>query len=265
MSSFAFYDTDARFHCDGLSYSLRLWELTCMCEGAGKLDANGTVSRLVTGAVALIPPGMPHALSLTADAETLRLTFAPQMAASLGQVCEELEPVAGVFADTGRAWLIDKTTAAAVARLMQSMRGKSGAMRAVALIRILALVASTRNAMVAGASRYQIEGERKLDAAEAYIRAHYDGEISLEEVAGMVGMSRTSFCNFYKSKTGVTLVARVNAMRVDKACRMLIGGERNMGEIARECGFRGVEYFYRVFAKFRGMPPARWLKAQADE
>lgn len=264
MSGFAFYDTGARFHDDGLAYSLRLWEITCLLEGEGELDANGTVSHIASGAVALVPPGMPHTLSLAADAKTLRLTFAPQMAERLGQVCEELEPVAGVFADTGHAWLIGKTAAAAVARLMRSMRDKSGAMRAVALIRILALVASSRNALVAGVSRYQIAGERKLDAAEEYIRTHYDREISLEEVARMVGMSRTSFCNFYKAKTGVTLVARLNAMRVEKACRLLIEGGRSMDEIARECGFAGVEYFSRVFSKLRGMPPARWRKAQGN-
>lgn len=265
MSSFDFYDADSRFHYDGQRYTLRLWELTCMCEGAGKLDANGTVSRLVTGAVALVPPGMPHALSLPQYAKALRLTFSPQVPSQLGEVLEELEPVAGVFADTGHAWLIDKTTAAAIGRLMQSMRGKSSAMRAVALIRILALIASTRNAMVAGATRYQIAAERKLDVVEAYIRAHYADNISLEEVARMVGMSRTSFCNFYKAKTGITLVARVNALRVDKACILLVLGGRSMDEIARECGFGGVEYFCRVFAKLKGMPPARWLRAQMEE
>jgi AraC-like DNA-binding protein len=46
---------------------------------------------------------------------------------------------------------------------------------------------------------------------------------------------------------------------------MLVGGERNIGEIAIATGFSDQSYFSKVFSAKYGMPPSEYSFSRADE
>jgi len=43
--------------------------------------------------------------------------------------------------------------------------------------------------------------------------------------------------------------------QLDQACQMLAETERTPGEIAQQCNFGGISYFYQIFRKKKGMTP----------
>ena len=88
-----------------------------------------------------------------------------------------------------------------------------------------------------------------------YINDHYTETLRLEELAGMVGMTPTSFSRFFKLRTGKSLSDYVLDIRLGNAARALVDSTRNISEICFECGFNNLSNFNRIFKARRGVTP----------
>ena len=105
--------------------------------------------------------------------------------------------------------------------------------------------------------------ERK-EKIERYISTNLFDKVSLEEVAAYLGMNRTYFCLFFKRHYGKGFADYLNDLRVDKAASMLLQGDRQISEIAKECGFKTAAYFTRAFRRSRGMTPGEYRKKHSE-
>lgn len=97
-----------------------------------------------------------------------------------------------------------------------------------------------------------------------YINEHFQENLSLVEVAAMVGFSRNYFCMLFKQETGKNFVDYLNNLRIDKAKGMLQCGNMKVYEVAERVGFRDYRYFCRIFRQYTGRQPAS-LKSQRVE
>lgn len=91
-----------------------------------------------------------------------------------------------------------------------------------------------------------------------FIAENYSRVLNLEEVASLNHMSVTAFCNFFKRKTGKTLVSYLNNYRISKACQMLIDSEDSIAEIAYLCGFNNISNFNRIFRNIVKQTPKEY-------
>jgi len=101
----------------------------------------------------------------------------------------------------------------------------------------------------------QSEAQKKENFVKDYLHRHFKEEISLAEVAKMVGMSQSSFSRFFKHKTGDTLSDYLIEIRLGQAARYLIDTTMNISEICYSCGFNNLSNFNRIFKAKRGMTP----------
>lgn len=99
-----------------------------------------------------------------------------------------------------------------------------------------------------------------------YIRAACDKDISLEDVASFVGISKYYLSREFHRYTGYPFVAYVNRTRCKKAQQMLADNQLEIQEIGKRCGFESASYFARAFRRYIGTSPAEYrsllLKAQ---
>ncbi|MBQ9805211.1 MAG: helix-turn-helix transcriptional regulator [Clostridia bacterium] len=91
-----------------------------------------------------------------------------------------------------------------------------------------------------------------------YIRAAYDRDFSLEEVAAFVGISKYYLSREFHRYTGYPFVAYVNRTRCKKAQQMLADERLEIQEIGKRCGFESASYFARAFRRHIGMSPAEY-------
>lgn len=84
------------------------------------------------------------------------------------------------------------------------------------------------------------------------------GAPRLEELAGV---SRGHLARTMKSATGQTLTEYVNAARLARAARLLTTTSRAILEIALECGFPNLSYFYRCFGERYELSPRAYRRA----
>lgn len=98
------------------------------------------------------------------------------------------------------------------------------------------------------------ESRRVLKVKE-YINEHYAEPLTLDMMAGLVGMSPSSFSRFFKQHTNRTFSTYLIDIRLGNAARALVDTSYNISEICYACGFNNLSNFNRVFRAKRGVSP----------
>lgn len=96
---------------------------------------------------------------------------------------------------------------------------------------------------------------RRVSKVREYINDHYAENLDLNTLAGLVGMSPSSFSRFFKMRTGDTLSNYITGIRLGIAARALVDSTQTISEICYACGFNNLSNFNRMFKAKRGMSP----------
>ncbi|MFP9099593.1 AraC family transcriptional regulator [Flavobacterium sp. RHBU_24] len=106
------------------------------------------------------------------------------------------------------------------------------------------------------------ESERdRIQNIYNYTLKNYKEQISLETIAKIAKMSRTSFCKFFKLRTGKTYSVFLNEIRVGNACKMLIEKKLTVKEICFESGFLNFSSFHKCFKDSTGQTPLKYQRS----
>lgn len=96
---------------------------------------------------------------------------------------------------------------------------------------------------------------RRIQKVKDYVTENCAHTLTLEEIAGVVGMSPSSFSRFFKNKTGKTLTAYILDIRMGTAARQLVNTTNTISEICYASGFNNLSNFNRLFKKSKGITP----------
>ena len=166
-----------------------------------------------------------------------------------------IREIGGTYAVEGPKWmkmssLLDELTSAGTSR------------QAVIILDLLELISSQKDMiqiLPLSPSESQDLNDRK-ERISRYVETHVFDKISLEEVAAYLGMNRTYFCMFFKKHYGKGFADYLNDIRVERASVMLLQGDRQIADIAKECGFKTAPYFTRAFKRSCGMTPGEYRR-----
>ena len=104
------------------------------------------------------------------------------------------------------------------------------------------------------------EKVQQVKAALEYIEANYQRQITLDDLAHIVGLSSKYFCRYFRLITNRTPVDYLNYYRIERACYLLYQQQNTVTEIAYDCGFNDISYFIRCFKKYKGVTPYQYTK-----
>lgn len=88
-----------------------------------------------------------------------------------------------------------------------------------------------------------------------FIADRFAGPISIDEMAGVAGLSPAHFSRLFKEVLGDSPYQFVMDYRVEQAKRMLIEPSLPLIEIALACGFADQAHFSRIFKRLTGRTP----------
>ena len=88
-----------------------------------------------------------------------------------------------------------------------------------------------------------------------FLLQNYNKEISLELVASIAMMNKTSFCRYFKIQTGKTFSTFINDLRIHYSKKLLIGGTYSIKRIAYEVGYNNPTYFTKLFTLKNAISP----------
>lgn len=93
-----------------------------------------------------------------------------------------------------------------------------------------------------------------------YVKQNLASAIKQTEVADLVCMTPQSFSRFFKASTGRTFVSFVNALRISEACKQLANTNKDIIEVAYECGYGNLSNFNRRFAQIKSTTPSEYRR-----
>ncbi|WP_282122263.1 AraC family transcriptional regulator [Algibacter mikhailovii] len=100
----------------------------------------------------------------------------------------------------------------------------------------------------------------RIDKVYDYVQENYSHKIVLSEVSNLVNMGDESFCRFFKKSLNKSFFTFVNEYRINLSCKLLIETNKQVSQIAYDCGYESLPFFYRQFQKFMNCSPLQFKK-----
>ena len=99
----------------------------------------------------------------------------------------------------------------------------------------------------------------------AFVEAHYQEDISMQDAAAALRYSDAYFCKLFKQCFKVNFSAYLNQFRVDRARQMIQDPRLSLKEVSTACGYTDSNYFTRVFKRLTGQTPTEYRNALTQE
>jgi AraC-like DNA-binding protein len=134
------------------------------------------------------------------------------------------------------------------------------------LYQILVLLLRNHVQLVLTSKEYDVRMRnlKRFNSVLEYIENNYNDKITIDQLCFMVNISRFYFCRLFKSITGKSMGEYLNQLRINKAESFLQNGDVNITEAAMSCGFDDINYFSRMFKKYKHESPSSILHKKAE-
>jgi AraC-like DNA-binding protein len=148
--------------------------------------------------------------------------------------------------------------------IVERMPTMSALERLLALLEILKICATTKDYTLISSKGFVYEAsnenENRINKIHDFTIKNFDREITIEEVADVLNLTKESFCRFFKKITRKTYFQFLIEFRIGHACRMLVQDNLRIKEIGYNCGYENLSNFYHQFKKVMGKSPMQYQK-----
>lgn len=128
------------------------------------------------------------------------------------------------------------------------------------IFKILRLIFSIYNKEIAD-KKSIIELQYVIEKAKQFIERNYDRDISLDEISDNVGISKFHLSRLFYKSVGLNMHEYLVQLRIKRVSKMLDKGQ-SLAEIAYVNNFTDQSYFSRVFKKYNGLTPGKYVAAK---
>ena len=105
---------------------------------------------------------------------------------------------------------------------------------------------------------------RKARRVAEYVDLRLAERISVDELAGVAGLSRSYFCRAFRDTFHVSPRRYVEARRIEQAQRLMVETDLPLVQIALACGFGEAAHFSKTYRAAVGTSPSHWRRAHRD-
>ena len=91
-----------------------------------------------------------------------------------------------------------------------------------------------------------------------YIQENFQKDVSREHIANRFNISPNHLSRLFRQQGHMTLADYITWVRIDRAKFMLKRYDLRLSDIATRCGFKDINYFFRVFKERTGLTPSQY-------
>lgn len=99
---------------------------------------------------------------------------------------------------------------------------------------------------------------KHINTCKEYIYAHIKDRISIEDIAGELGVSASYLSRLFKKETGVSVSVYIRKQKIDMAKNLLRFSDYSMVEISNRLSFSSQSHFIQQFREVVGMTPKKY-------
>jgi AraC-like DNA-binding protein len=149
--------------------------------------------------------------------------------------------------------------------MMQELTTMQGLQGVIQLLSILAMMADTKEYDYISSKAFKTENNPsetdRMNLVYDYVLKNFRRKILLEEIAGLLHMTPTSFSRYFTIKNNKPFSKFVSEIRIKHACKLLTETDDPISHICYECGFNTLSNFNKQFKEFVLKKPAEYKKA----
>jgi AraC-like DNA-binding protein len=238
------------------------YELTYIIKGSGYRIVGNSYDHFSDGDLVLLGSNLPHTWSSSLEEDTKLESVVIQF--SIEFISPFLEHNESMLIknmlETSSRGISFEANEELVSKIIDLTEAK-GVDRILKLISILDVLSNKQTKLIAPNTFHNVvskKSEMRINKVCLFIQNNFQNKIYLKEVADIIYLTESNFCQFFKKATGKTYSDYLNEIRINEACRLLVQSEKTISQISYECGFETLSYFNRVFLKKKSITPSKY-------
>jgi len=247
-------------------------QLTLIIQGEGTLLIGNNMHSFGPNEVYLIGANMPHGFKSDASyflpdskkkVHTLTVFFNTRGKLANLFDLPELKNIYSFFSCNSRGFRVPEHFFTDISGRILSIKYANGIDQLIQFFQLLKSLSAIENIcpLTSGEEPGNFSDHEGVRISNIYnfIMAHFNRDITLEEVAATAYMTPQAFCRYFKKHTRVTFVRFLNDVRINEACKKLLDGAYDsVSSVAYDCGFNSITNFNRVFKSTIGKSPKEY-------
>ncbi|WP_374957772.1 helix-turn-helix domain-containing protein [Gilvibacter sp.] len=245
-------------------------QLSLIINGSGTLFCGNTLIPFAPYSLICVRGRQPHLFRCEPIKgqvfERISVFFLEEWLASICEVTPEISSLQNSFKSESSGWYLSDIDLG----IFNQFEALSQAKSAARFQQFIALLAALSNQKIQTISElgqpknYRGEDSDRMSKIIEYTMNHYREPIYIEQVADKIALTPSSFCKYFKKRTGKSYVQFLNEIRCEAASNLLIQDlEMEMPAIAERCGYNSIANFNRQFKKYQGSSPSAYRKLKA--
>jgi two-component system response regulator YesN len=110
-----------------------------------------------------------------------------------------------------------------------------------------------------------IQHTRVFAKAKEFIWGNYNKDISLQKMAGAVGISPFYLSHLFRKEMGISFLEYLTSVRISAAKKLLEQTNLSILEICLQAGYQDPSHFAKIFKKKEGLRPAEYRKKLIEQ
>lgn len=251
------------------------YEICVISKGDGYHVIEDTVVKAKKGDVFIVPPGRRHAIrgGRTVDVHYIHLSpkFFEQYFDRMTELPAflslfEIEPLMRVSGNTYRHLYLEEAALNEVTKLIELLEGVwqydhvSKLIVEGYMIVILTIFCREYDKLQTRVGKNASNDKFFMDTI-SYIIKNINKNLTIDQLAHLSGLSRTSFIKRFRDTTGKSPKQFIMERRIQSA-KKLLTTDRSISKVADECGFYDAAHFIKTFTRATGMSPIQYKNIQ---
>lgn len=104
-------------------------------------------------------------------------------------------------------------------------------------------------------------GARQVERVTEYMRAHLADDVTVDDLAAVVNISKFHFIRTFAASTGLTPSRYLRRLRAGTAAGLLTATTLPIAAVAAHCGYRSAGQFAAIFRAEHGVSPSAYRRA----
>lgn len=251
-------------------HSHRNFELNFIVSGSGRRIVGDHISGFEKGDLVLMGPELPHCWEILEsdkgeDSFCIVTHFSEDIVNSDFFRMPELEKVVDLLKQSKRGLRFKVQNDVKIRGILKRMTRLEGLEYYIEMLKMfnILLHIEDREKLSNPINRSPTFSENleKVNKIYEYVFQNIQEGVRLKDASAILNMAPSSFCRFFKKKTGLTFMEYVKRVRVGIAAKLLVETDRRITQICYESGYNNLANFNHYFKNIMGKTPSEYRRS----
>ena len=182
---------------------------------------------------------------------------------------QEATAIKNILDEAGGGLRVKGTTNRIIAGMMQNMMQQSPLEQIISLIQILNVISKFQDVHILSSYDFHksknVKEKNRMNKIVQYTMLKFKQNITLEEISQVANLSKSGFCRYFKNSMKKSYTEFLYEIRVQYACKLILGKELGIMQISYEAGFNNPSAFSQIFKRLKGVTPNKYRKENSNK